>query len=69
MLEKIRLRHNMARQIKVFISSPGDVIPERQIVKMVLCRLNEEFSGRALMVPVMWEEEPLLASDTFQALV
>lgn len=66
-LEKIRLRQNAARQIKVFISSPGDVIPERQIVKMVLGRLNEEFAGRALLVPVMWEDEPLLASDTFQA--
>lgn len=66
-LEKVRLRRNAARQIKVFISSPGDVIPERQIVKMVLGRLNEEFSGRALMLPIMWEEEPLLASDTFQA--
>lgn len=66
-LEKIRLRQNAARQIKVFISSPGDVIPERQTVKMVLGRLNEEFAGRALLVPVMWEEEPLLASDTFQA--
>lgn len=66
-LEKIRLRRNAARQIKVFISSPGDVIPERQIAKMVLGRLNEEFSGRALMLPILWEEEPLLASDTFQA--
>ena len=66
-LEKIRLRRNAARQIKVFISSPGDVIPERQTVKMVLGRLNEEFSGRALLLPIMWEEEPLLASDTFQA--
>ena len=66
-LEKIRLRRNAARQIKVFISSPGDVIPERQIVKMVLGRLNEEFSGRAMILPIMWEEEPLLASDTFQA--
>ncbi len=66
-LEKIRLRQNAARQIKVFISSPGDVIPERQIAKMVLGRLNEEYSGRLLLVPILWEEEPLLASDTFQA--
>ena len=66
-LEKIRLRRNAARQIKVFISSPGDVIPERQVAKMVLGRLNEEFTGRALLVPVLWEEEPLLVSDTFQA--
>jgi CheY-like chemotaxis protein len=66
-LEKVRLRRNAARQIKVFISSPGDVIPERQVVKAVLGRLNDEFTGRALMIPILWEEEPLLASDTFQA--
>lgn len=66
-LEKIRLRRNAARQIKVFISSPGDVIPERQIAKMVLGRLNDELSGRALLVPILWEEEPLLVTETFQA--
>ncbi len=66
-LEKIRLRRNAARQIKVFISSPGDVIPERQIAKMVLGRLNEEYAGRALLVPILWEEEPLLVTETFQA--
>ena len=31
-LEKVRLRQNISRQFRVFISSPGDVIPERQIV-------------------------------------
>ncbi len=66
-LEKVRLRRNAARQIKVFISSPGDVIPERQIAKMVLGRLNEEYAGRALLVPILWEEEPLLVTQTFQA--
>ena len=66
-LEKIRLRRNAARQIQVFISSPGDVIPERQLAKMVLGRLNDEFSGRALLVPILWEDEPLLVTETFQA--
>lgn len=66
-LEKIRLRRNAARQIKVFISSPGDVIPERQIAKLVLGRLNDEFSGRAMLVPILWEDEPLLVTETFQA--
>jgi CheY-like chemotaxis protein len=66
-LEKIRLRRNAARQIKVFISSPGDVIPERQVAKMVLGRLNDEFSGRALLIPILWEDEPLLVTETFQA--
>ena len=66
-LEKVRLRQNVAKQLRVFISSPGDVIPERRICKTVIGRLNEEFSGQAFLVPILWEEEPLLASETFQA--
>jgi len=66
-LEKVRLRQNISRQFQIFISSPGDVIPERRILKSVIGRLNEEFTGRAYLIPILWEEEPLLASDTFQA--
>ncbi len=66
-LEKVRLRQNISRQFRIFISSPGDVIPERRILKSVIGRLNEEFTGRAYLIPILWEEEPLLASDTFQA--
>lgn len=66
-LEKVRLRQNVALQLRVFISSPGDVIPERLICKTIINRLNEEFSGKAYLIPILWEEEPLLASDTFQA--
>jgi CheY-like chemotaxis protein len=66
-LEKTRLRQSVARQLKVFISSPGDVIPERQIVKNLIGRLNEEFMGQAYLIPILWEEEPMLASETFQA--
>ena len=66
-LEKVRLRQNISRQFTIFISSPGDVIPERRMLKAVIGRLNEEFTGRAYLIPILWEEEPLLASDTFQA--
>lgn len=66
-LEKVRLRQNISRQFRIFISSPGDVIPERRMLKSVIGRLNEEFIGRAYLIPILWEEEPLLASDTFQA--
>ncbi|SHI38355.1 His Kinase A (phospho-acceptor) domain-containing protein [Shimia gijangensis] len=66
-LEKVRLRQNVSKKIRVFISSPGDVIPERKILKEVIGRLNEEFFGSAYIIPILWEEEPLLASDTFQA--
>jgi hypothetical protein len=51
----------------VFISSPGDVIPERRALKRILEQLNREFSGKLFLIPVLWEEEPLLASETFQS--
>jgi len=66
-LEKVRLRQNISKQFRVFISSPGDVIPERRVAKAVIGRLNEEFFGRAYLIPILWEEEPMLASETFQA--
>jgi CheY-like chemotaxis protein len=66
-LEKMRLRQNISRQFRIFISSPGDVIPERRVAKAVIGRLNEEFFGRAYLIPILWEEEPMLASETFQA--
>jgi DNA-binding response OmpR family regulator len=66
-LEKERLRRHQAARYQVFVSSPGDVIPERRAVKQVLDRLNREFSGEAVLIPVFWEEEPLLATETFQS--
>ena len=66
-LEKVRLRQTLTQRLKIFISSPGDVIPERRVAKQVISQLNEEFMGRVFLVPVLWEEEPLLASSTFQA--
>lgn len=66
-LEKVRLRQTLTQRLKIFISSPGDVIPERRVAKQVIGQLNEEFMGRVFLVPVLWEEEPLLASSTFQA--
>ena len=66
-LEKMRLRQNISKQFRIFISSPGDVIPERRVAKTVIGRLNEEFFGRAYLIPILWEEEPMLASETFQA--
>lgn len=66
-LEKYRLRENQAKKLTVFISSPGDVIPERRVAKKILEQLNREFSGKLLLLPILWEEEPLLASETFQS--
>ena len=66
-LEKSRLRENQARKLTVFISSPGDVIPERRVIKKILEQLNREFSGQLVLIPILWEEDPLLASETFQS--
>ncbi len=66
-LEKYRLREHQAKKLSVFISSPGDVIPERRVLKRIIEQLNLEFSGQLFLIPVLWEEEPLLASETFQS--
>ena len=55
------------RRLKIFVSSPGDVIAERQATRHVIGALNEEMMGNVFLVPVLWEQEPLLASETFQA--
>jgi DNA-binding response OmpR family regulator len=65
-LEKSRLRRQRAPRLKVFISSPGDVEPERRTAKRVINRLNEELAGKVFMIPILWEDEPLLASETAQ---
>ena len=66
-LEKSRLRRQRAPRLRIFVSSPGDVIPERKVVKRIIDYLNEEFSGSAILIPIFWEEEPLLATETFQS--
>ena len=65
-LEKRRLRENAAPRLRLFVSSPSDVGPERRAVRHVIDRLNEELAGEAILVPVLWEEEPLVASETAQ---
>ena len=55
------------RVIRVFISSPSDVRPERAIVRRVIARLCREFGHHFEVEAVMWEREPLLASASFQA--
>ena len=53
-------------QLRVFVSSPGDVAEERLIAKRVLDRLEKEYVPVVKIEPIFWEHEPLLASETFQ---
>jgi len=66
-LEKSRLRRQVVPKLKVFISSPGDVINERRIVRLIINQLNEELVEKVFLTPIFWEDEPLLATDTFQS--
>lgn len=57
------------RTLRVFISSPADVRPERLIAERVVRRLDQEFTLHLDLRAVMWEREPLLASHHFQELI
>ena len=52
--------------IRIFISSPSDVRPERLIAERVIARLDREFGHRVRVEAVLWEREPLVASRHFQ---
>jgi len=53
-------------ELRIFVSSPGDVAEERALTGRVLGRLAGEFSRRTRLQPIFWEHEPLLATSTFQ---
>ena len=57
------------RTLRVFISSPSDVRPERLIAERMVRHLHEEFAPEVGLRAVMWEREPLLASHHFQDLI
>ena len=55
------------RQVRVFVSSPGDAQFERSRLERVTERLNGEFQGVVHLVTIRWETEFYEARDTFQA--
>ncbi|MEI7607346.1 MAG: ATP-binding protein, partial [Rhodospirillaceae bacterium] len=57
---------NERNAIRVFISSPSDVRPERLIAERVVQRLDKEFAYHFRVEPVLWEREPLVATRHFQ---
>lgn len=54
------------KTIRIFVSSPSDLAPERQISVQVIDRLHNEFKHFFDVKPVFWEHEPLLATEHFQ---
>ena len=55
------------REVRVFVSSPGDARFERSRLERVTERLNGEFQGIVRIVPIRWETEFYKAHQTFQA--
>lgn len=52
--------------LRIFVSSPADVRPERQIAKRAIDRLAREYSYHLRIEGVLWEREPLTAAHHFQ---
>ena len=52
--------------IRIFISSPGDVVEERDQAKSVVEELRRRYAGRLDLRAVLWEDLPLLAHMSFQ---
>jgi WD40 repeat protein len=54
------------KPLRIFISSPGDVIEERDRARSVVEELRRRYAGRLDLVPVLWEDLPLQADMSFQ---
>jgi len=55
----------MARKYRIFLSSPGDVEPERDIVEQVVRRINDRHGENGFDL-YRWEHEHYTAAATFQ---
>ena len=53
-------------EIRIFISSPGDVVAERAIAKRVIRKLQKELGNAVELKPLLWEDMPLQSTSTFQ---
>jgi len=57
----------MARQrLRIFVSSPGDVMSAREVTAQVTEKLAHEYARFFAIEPYLWEYEPMLASGHFQ---
>jgi WD40 repeat protein len=56
----------MPNPLRIFISSPGDVVPERRRAQLVIEKLAKTYARFFAIEPILWEVEPMLASGHFQ---
>ncbi|MFO1148284.1 MAG: ATP-binding protein [Alsobacter sp.] len=55
------------RKVSIFVSSPSDVMAERERVDHVVARLNASLRGSVVLETVRWEQGYYRADSTFQA--
>jgi tetratricopeptide (TPR) repeat protein len=55
-----------AKILRIFVSSPSDVAPERERVKLVADRLNGELEGLVRLEILRWEDAFYTAAHSFQ---
>jgi hypothetical protein len=55
------------KTVRVFVSSPGDVLNERDEARQSFRRLQTVFSGLLHIDAYFWEEKPMRAHTSFQA--
>jgi WD40 repeat protein len=51
---------------RIFLSSPTDVVPERDVVERVVNRINGDHSDAPAFALIRWEQRYYTAHDTFQ---
>lgn len=54
------------KSLRIFISSPGDVLEERERAKDVVQSLRRRYARKFTLVPVVWEDLPLEPDMSFQ---
>jgi len=58
------------REVKIFVSSPGDVDAEREIVKQVIIELADDYHFRDICLPRYKEhDEPIQVSKHPQVMI
>lgn len=57
----------MMTKLRIFISSPGDVLQERKIAKNIIAELGHVYSQYVELETIMWEDLPLEATGSFQS--
>ena len=57
----------MKKNLRLFISSPGDVGREREATRRVIDRLQSEFAEHVTLEPYFWEWEPVDFGQDYQS--